>query len=119
MPVVLSFPADDKRIQRLSDTELENIDSNGVYLSTACWRNYLATWAIKDNQLFLNKLEGRYLLVDNTPMLADWFTGEFELPQGDLVDCNIELGFQLKYTQAIKLTFVSGVLVESKLRDLD
>lgn len=119
MPVCLSFPVDGVKIEELSNTEFADYDTQGVYLSTACWRNYVATWEIRDNQLFLVQIEGKYRLVNGEPIVANWFTGEFELPQGDLVDCNIELGFQLKYTKAVTLHFVSGVLVESIVRDID
>ncbi|MCW8331981.1 hypothetical protein MD588_24620 [Photobacterium sp. SDRW27] len=119
MPVCLGIPVDAPRIEELSKTELASLDSSGLYLSTACWRNYIATWEIREQQLFLAQLEGKYRLVDGEPLVANWFTGEFELPQGELIDCNVELGFQLKYTKAVTLKFVSGVLVESVVRDTD
>lgn len=119
MPYLLDIPLGDPRIVELSSVELQSVDSNGLYLSTACWRNYLATWEIHNNQLLLVRLEGKYKLADGNALVADWFTGEFELPQGELVDCNVELGFQLKYTKAVTLRFVAGVLVESILRDIN
>ena len=118
MPVCLGFPVDNSTIEAMSPSELESIDSSGIYLSTACWRNYIATWEVQDDKLYLAKLEGKYRLVDNRPLLASWYSGVFELPQGDLVDCNVELGFKLNYTKAVELEFVEGVLVASRFRDL-
>ncbi len=119
MPYSLGIPLGDARIVELSAAELKEIDSNGLYLSTACWRNYIATWEIRNNQLMLVRLEGIYKFADEKPLVADWFTGEFELPQGELIDCNVELGFQLKHTKAVRLRFVAGILVESLLRDVN
>lgn len=119
MPFALPFPINDSRIVELTSAELESIDSNGIYLSTACWRRYIATWEVRDNQLLLVQLEGRYRLAGDEPLLAEWFTGEFELPQGELVDCNVELGFELKYTKAVTLRFDAGILIESIVRELD
>ncbi|EHH0804905.1 MULTISPECIES: hypothetical protein [Vibrio] len=118
MPSCLGFPVDNSKIEELSSSDLESIDSNGIYFSTACWRNYIATWEVQGNKLYLVNLEGKYRLVDNEPLFASWYSGIFELPQGDLVDCNVELGFQLSYTKAVKLKFVAGILVESTLRDI-
>ncbi|MCQ2093255.1 MAG: hypothetical protein MJY85_11325 [Fibrobacter sp.] len=53
--------------------------------SSACWRGYIGTWEIKDNMLFLNKLEGRYKLISPTPIFASWFTGELKIPKGRIV----------------------------------
>lgn len=119
MPSCLSINVTDSQIVELSHSELENIDTNGVYLSTACWRNYIATWEIRNNQLLLIQLEGKYQIKGEQPLIAYWFTGEFELPQGELVDCDLELGFQLKYTKAVTLRFVAGKLVESIVRDVN
>ncbi len=119
MPYLLGFPIDDPRIVELSPAELKSEDTNGLYLSTACWRNYVAGWEVLNNQLLLVRLEGKYKLKDDEPIVANWFTGEFELPQGELIDCIIELDFQLKYTKAVTLRFVDGALVESILRDVN
>lgn len=117
MPVFLDFPVDNLRIKELSSEEFGKENSSDYINSTACWRNYIATWEIKNKQLFLVRLEGKFRIIEGKPLFADWFTGEFGLPQGELIDCNVELDFSLKYEKAITLKFVSGVLVGSVLRE--
>ncbi len=119
MPVCLGFPINDLRIVELTNMELAENDSNGLYSSTACWRNYVASWEIRDEQLYLVQLEGKYRIVAGEPIIADWFTGEFELPQGELVDCDVEQGFHLRYEKVVTLTFMSGVLVKAVVRDTE
>ncbi|MEZ8102550.1 hypothetical protein [Vibrio bivalvicida] len=112
----LDFPVDGVRIRELGDLEFIELCSRNFELSTACWRNYIATWEVIDNQLLLVKLDGKYQLVGGKPLVAHWFTGSFQLPQGELVGCHIELDFRLKYENAVTLRFISGNLVESYLQ---
>ncbi len=119
MSVCLGFPVDGSRVKELTNSELAESDSSGLYSSTACWRNYVASWEVRDELLYLVQLEGKYRIVGGEPIVANWFTGEFELPQGELVGCDVEQGFQLKYEKVLILTFVAGVLVERVVRDVD
>ncbi|SDI53183.1 hypothetical protein SAMN04488540_10217 [Ferrimonas sediminum] len=118
MPVCLGFPVDDGRITALSDEEMGRQEGDSIVLSSACWRNYIATWEISEGRLYLIGLEGKYRLSAPEPILADWFSGEFTLPQGELIDCNVELDFTLRYTQEVSLRFQSGVVVESILKEV-
>jgi hypothetical protein len=61
--------------------------------STACYRGYLGTWEIKDDQLFLVSIEGRFKLLGSEPLLADWFTGFLRVPRGPVVDENVRTDF--------------------------
>lgn len=112
IPFCLPFP-DDSRIKELDSYD----DSEGVFTSTACWRQYIGTWEIKAGRLYLIKLEGKYQLIDDAPIFADWFSGEISLPHGDLLDCNVEAGFQLKYEQELSIKFAAGVVTETKAVD--
>lgn len=115
MSVCLPLPVDNLSIIELTCEEFSAEDFDGVYTSTACWRNYVATWAVKEQRLVLVQLKGKYRLVRDRPLLAEWFTGEFELPQGEFIGCNVERGFELQYDKSVTLRFVSGVLVETNL----
>ncbi|WP_211227336.1 hypothetical protein [Ferrimonas kyonanensis] len=119
MPVCIGFPIDDGRIIPLSEEEVRRLGIESIVGSSACWRNYIATWEINHGRLYLIGLEGKYRLLEPKPLLADWFSGEITLPQGELVDCNVELDFALRYTQEIRLCFRSGVMTESVLKSLD
>jgi len=117
MPVYLAFPVDGERIRELDPIEFAKDESNAILTSTACWRNYVATWEITEGRLFLVQFEGKFQVVENQPLFADWFSGEFELPQGALLDCNIELDFTLKYEKSVMLKFVDGILIQSTLSE--
>jgi hypothetical protein len=53
--------------------ETETIDR--LIFSTACWRSYVGTWAIVDGCLYLVGIKGKYKIVGDEPIFADWFTG--------------------------------------------
>lgn len=58
-----SFPKDDIRSTCLTDHEIN--DPDGVIFSTACWREYVGTWEIKDNRFYLVDIIGRYEFIDD------------------------------------------------------
>jgi hypothetical protein len=66
----------------------------GIQLpDTSCWRGYVATWEIFDNNLYLIDIEFHtpkgdvgisYLFPNNTGNIkADWYTGELRIPFGE------------------------------------
>lgn len=60
--------------------------------STACWRGYIGTWEIKDNCLYLVNLRGHKKLEGSEPLLAEWFSGELRLNEGELL-LYVHMGF--------------------------
>lgn len=58
-------------------------DMAGILSTTACWRQYIGTWEIKDNKFYLVGLEGRYKISGTGPIFADWFTGELKITRGN------------------------------------
>lgn len=117
MPDCLTFPSEDSRIVKVSYDEASDEDKNSIVYSNACWRNYIATWEIKNDCLYIKKLEGKYRLVVSEPILADWFTGDVVLPQGELIENPIDLDFELIYEKEITLTIVSGIVTQSDIRE--
>ncbi len=109
------IPFNDERIKRLDYDEIE--DPGGIFFSTACWREYIGTWEIKDGRFYLNKIIGKYQIIDGLPIFADWFSGEVIVPRGDLLDSNMELGFKLTYEQELHLTIEQGIVTHSRLVD--
>ena len=53
--------------------------------STACWRQYIGTWEIKDGKLYLVDIIGKYKKIGDEPIFADWFTGRLKIPMGEIV----------------------------------
>src|SRR5215472_13884933 len=87
------IPEGHPRIVRLNGDEIDQLRQNigaeeeeellrwQSLFSTACWRNYLGTWEIKDGRFYLVKLRGMYRLEGNEPVFADWFTGALRIPK--------------------------------------
>ncbi len=48
--------------------------------SSACWRGYIATWTIIDQHLYLTALDGKFRLLTQRPLPANWFSGELIIP---------------------------------------
>lgn len=109
------IPFNDERIKRLENSKIE--DPGGIIFSTACWREYIGTWEIKDGRFYLINIIGKYKIIDGSPIHADWFSGEVIVPRGDLLDFNIALGFKLTYEQELHLTIEQGIVTQSRLVD--
>jgi hypothetical protein len=61
------------RIVRLSDEAAE--ESCAGALSTACHREFWASWAIKVGKLYLVDVIGRFVLVGEELLFAEWYSG--------------------------------------------
>ena len=102
----------------------------GEVWSTALWRGYIATFEIKDNQLYIKKIEVEVFLdtIDykriwknvlnevfpNQELVKiDWFTGLLVLPYGKLVNY-VHMGYGSTYKHYILLEIDKGVLKQQK-----
>ena len=85
------IPRDHPRILHEFHREpAENIREalNSPIGSTACWRNYIGTWEVRDGQFFLKQVYGQYKIDGPDPVMATWFTGTLRIPQeGGYLDC--------------------------------
>ena len=115
-----TLPSNDARISTLSDdeiiAEMAQKQTHRLVLSTACWRGYIGTWEIEDDRFYLVKLEGRFKLQTDQPILADWFTGVIRIPQGKLLHY-VHMGFASVYEQELHLKIEAGIVTASKLLD--
>jgi hypothetical protein len=64
------------------DAVVKRSPESRILFSTACWRGYQGTWRIEDGRFFVVRVEGRYRLDGDAPLLADWFTGVLRVPRG-------------------------------------
>jgi len=106
------LPENNSRIIRLEDDELEF----GVIFSTACWRQYVGTWEIKDDKFYLVNLSGRYKFLGDTPIFADWFTGTLRIPKGEMLHY-VHMGYGSIYEQEIHIKIEDGFVKRSKTID--
>ena len=96
-------------------------------MNTACWRGYVGEWEILEDRLYLVGIEGA--LNDGTDatletvfpgfperVFAHWYSGTVRVPQGKLLDY-IHMGYASVYERDLLLTFESGVLIGSEIRN--
>ncbi len=108
------IPENHPRIRRLSKREAADIDP--MLLSTACWRNYVGVWEIKDERLYLKGVYGVYKLEGEEPLFADWFTGVLRVPLGGLIQY-VHMGFGSVYEGELHIKIENGVVMRSRTID--
>lgn len=89
-------------------------DAHPLIFSSACWRCYQGTWEINDGQFSLVRLRGRYRLLGNAPVLADWFSGVLRIPTGELLQY-VHMGPGSVYEDEIHVKIERGVVVRSRV----
>jgi hypothetical protein len=101
-----------------------NFDTGGITsYSTGCWRGYIATWEIKNDTLYLIKIEdcsdeGKTFdltkifssKVKKGRVKADWYSGELRIPKGKMVEY-VHMGYMSKYERELTLEIEKGVLL--------
>jgi hypothetical protein len=104
----------------------------GGLMSTALWRGYVATFEIRDNQLFLKDIEIQYrdttnkdnydykwrsvldaVFPDQKNIKIEWLTGLLVLPQGKVVNY-VYMGYGSTYQRYILLELDKGDLKKEK-----
>jgi hypothetical protein len=100
----------------------------GEIMSTALWRGYVATFEIKENQLFLRDIEIQVsdttrkknwksvlheVFPDQPNIKLDWLTGLLVLPHGKLVNY-VHMGYASTYENYILLEIDGGNLKKEK-----
>lgn len=107
------LPENDSRVVELKDDE---IDDSNIIFSTACWRQYVGTWEIKDNKFYLVNLEGKFKLAEKTPIFANWFTGTLRIPQGEMLHY-VHMGYGSVYEHEMHIKIENGIVTKSKTVD--
>jgi len=102
------LPENDSRVIILKDDEIE-----GFFFSTACWRQYIGTWEIKDKEFYLVSIEGRFKLSGNTPVFADWFTGTLRILQGKMLHY-VHMGYGSVFERELHIKIEKGIVTKSK-----
>lgn len=110
------LPEGHPRIKRLSDEEEMDKGVYGIIFSTACWRQYVGTWEIRDGRFYLVALTGRYVLVGKEPLFADWFSGTLRIPKGEVVEY-VHMGFGSVFEQEIHVKVKHGIVTKTQTID--
>lgn len=105
-------------------------------ISTSNWRGYVATWEVKNDRLVLTDVgmlqsvgkpsrvspstEIRSVMAKMFPeqneVLADWFTGNIIIPDGELVSY-VHMGYASTYSKYIILQVKNGVITRNWTAD--
>ena len=111
------LPATHPRIVELSEEEARdnNVDEGSVF-STACWREYIGTWEIKDGRFYLVDLKGVFKLDGDEPLFADWFTGVLRIPEGEMLHY-VHMGFGSVFERERLVKIESGVVTKTSMLD--
>ena len=108
------LPKNDPRLVRLTKAEIEQEEHPLIIFSTACWRNYIATWEIKEDIFYFVDITGLYRLESNEPILADWFSGVLRIPRGELLQY-VHMGFGSVYEQELHIKINKGRVTSTRL----
>jgi hypothetical protein len=73
----------------LAHPRLESIPEHDpdypTYISTACFRNYIGRWAVRQGVLYLVGVDGAFRLRPGPEIPATWFSGVLRMPTGGLI----------------------------------
>lgn len=94
-----------------AELSVKDIKYGRTVFSTACWRGYIGTWEIKDGNLYLNDIIGRYRMKTDTPIFADWFTGVLRVPEGEILEY-IHMGYATVFEKELHIKIEKGKVVE-------
>jgi hypothetical protein len=96
---------------------------------SASWTGLRASWEIRDDQLFLVRLEANPCSDPTTiplrklgarrgadRLLADWYSGELRIPQGRELEY-VHMGFESRYERDLLLTIEKGRVVRREVRE--
>jgi hypothetical protein len=108
---------------------------NGGVMSTALWRGYVATFEVRDSQLFVKDIQIQYwdttdkknhdtkwksvmteVFPDQKNLKVDWLTGLLVLPFGEIVNY-VHMGYGSTYEKYFLLEIDKGNFIKSKYFD--
>jgi hypothetical protein len=96
--------------------EWERRQGESTVFSTACWRCYKGTWEIKDGRFFLASIVGKYKMLTESPIFADWYSGVLRVPRGKLLHY-VHMGYGSVYEEEVHVKIEKGVVVKTKVID--
>ena len=106
-----SIPENDPRFKVLDDKDFKDTP---FVQSTACWRNYFGSWSISNRRLFLDNVEGRYSIVCEKPVFADWYSGTLVIPRGAVI---YHSTCQIIHEENVHLEITNGVVTAETIVD--
>jgi hypothetical protein len=113
------IPRDHPRIldkyHRVPDSYPMDISLDSIS-STACYRNYIGVWEIRDGQFFLKDLFGHFSIGGSDPLPATWFSGCLVLPQGNIIEGDPWFGWDVVHERDLLIKIRKGKVVRQEIR---
>jgi hypothetical protein len=110
------LPEGHPRVMEIDPHSADYRDEDRILHSTACWRGYQGAWQIRDERFYLTGLRGRFRLVGEEPLLADWFSGVLRIPRGELLHY-VHMGFGSVYEGEVHVKIEQGVVTATRTID--
>jgi len=111
------IPADHPNIQYLdNDAVRAEKDIPTIIFSTACWRQYIGTWELKDGKFYLVDVKGRIKKTSDEPIFADWVTTVLRITSGKLLHY-VHMGFGSVYEFENHIKLENGVVIAERRID--
>ncbi|MCM4172460.1 hypothetical protein DHD32_13280 [Arenibacter sp. TNZ] len=98
-----------------------------ILFSTACWRGYIGSWELINNQLYLIDFSGKiedgndiidvgldYLFPGKERVYAQWFSGTDRVPHGKVTKY-VHADYLSEYEKEFALEFKEGNLIDYKV----
>jgi len=109
-----AIPPNHPRIRRLAHDEVDADDPrNDMVFSTACWREDIGTWEVRDERLYLNDIAGIYQIAGQGPVFADWVSETLSVPRGKMLQY-VHMGFGTMYEGLLLIEVKEGVVVSRR-----
>jgi len=109
-------------IERATYPEEDNDEERKTYISTACWRGYVAEWIILNDSIFLNNIydcHNENIKVNlknifpsigkNQKIFASWIKEDLYIPQGECIQY-IHFGYKSIFERETVLNIENGLL---------
>jgi hypothetical protein len=91
---------------------VEVVDDNSLSC-TACWREYVATWEVRESEIYLKNLAGILRLISNEPVKAVWLNGFVRIIDGNLVRY-VHADYLSKYDAVLELHIEAGKILRQR-----
>jgi hypothetical protein len=79
--------------------------------ATLCTRGYQGTWEIRDGTLYIRAVGGRYELIGEEPLFANWVSAKLSIPMGRAIG-PVTVGFGPRHSSELSIEVASGRVVD-------
>lgn len=111
---IITIPGIPEEHPRIAKDSLLNpvFSSRELLSSTGCSRKYQGTWKVEKNRLYLFSIRGKYSIVGDAPVFADWYSGTLKIPLG-LPLVNFHFGFGAIHEKEAHMHIENGILIKT------